>query len=189
VNPDFASLPSNLPVPVDDGACNHLQGLELPNLPLSSTSGDLVNLRDTPGLVVLFVYPLTGRPGVPLPEGWDAIPGARDCTPEACGFRDHYGEFHSLGATVFGLSTQSTNYQQEVRQRLQLQFDLLSDETGAFAEALRLPTFRVGDMRLLKRLTLICRTNRVEDVFYPVFPPGRHATEIIGFLHAAGAKH
>jgi len=130
----FNQLPANLPVPADDGACAHLPGQRLPDLSLLSTSGHDMNLRQRPGLIVLYAYPMTGRPGVPLPAGWDEIPGARGCTPESCSFRDHHAEIGRLGAEVFGLSTQSTDYQREARERLGLPFHLLSDEAFAFTD-------------------------------------------------------
>jgi peroxiredoxin len=147
-----------------------------------STSGNQVNLRQRPGLTVLYAYPLTGHPGVPLPPGWDEIPGARGCTPESCSFRDLHGEIRRLGAEVFGLSTQSTAYQREVRQRLHLPFDLLSDEAFAFTNALALPTFTVASMRLLKRATLISSCGVVQRVFYPIFPPDRHSNDVVSYL-------
>lgn len=178
----LTELPEDLPVPVDDGACDHLVGLQLPNLFLPSTSGALINLHQRHGLTVVYIYPLTGRPEVPLPPGWNEIPGARGCTPEACGFRDHYLELRELGVEVFGLSTQSTNYQCEVRERLKLPFDLLSDENFAFTDALRLPTFTVGSLRLLKRSTLICDDRMIRHVFYPIFPPDQHAASVLTYL-------
>ena len=181
-DPSFTQLPANLPVPRDDGACGHLLGQCLPDIPLPSTSGLAVNLRQRKGLVVIYVYPLTGRPGVALPDGWDAIPGARGCTPESCGFRDHYREIQQAGAEVFGLSTQSTDYQSEVRDRLRLPFDLLSDERFAFTDALNLPTFEAASLRLLRRLTLIAVEGVIEHVFYPIFPPDQHAGEVVAYL-------
>ena len=178
----FTQLPANLPVPKDDGACAHLCGQHLPDVFLVSTSGEPINLRRLPGLVVLYAYPLTGRPGVPLPPGWDEIPGARGCTPESCSFRDRHAEIRELGAEVFGFSTQSTEYQREVRERLHLSFDLLSDEAFAFADALSLPTFTVKSMRLLRRLTLISLAGVIEHVFYPIFPPDRHPNDVVSFL-------
>lgn len=180
----FTQLHANLPIPEDDGACAHLRGQYLPDLFVLSTSGDYINLRHRPGLIVLYAYPLTGRPGVPLPVGWDAIPGARGCTPEACSFRDHHAEIRQLGAEVFGLSTQSTAYQREVRERLDLSFDILSDEAFAFVDALSLPTFTTGSMRLLRRLTLIVFHGAIEHVFYPIFPPDKHAMDVISYLTA-----
>jgi len=178
----FTQLPADLPVPVDDRACKHLRGKALPDLALRSTSGKQINLRRLAGLTIVYAYPMTGRPGVPLPEGWDAIPGARGCTPESCGFRDLHGEIRQLSAEVFGLSTQSNDYQREVHGRLGLPFDLLSDEGFAFTNALALPTFTVNGVRLLKRLTLVCQSSVIEHVFYPVFPPDGHAAEVVAYL-------
>ncbi len=124
---------------------------------------------------------------MPLPPGWDEIPGARGCTPESCGFRDHHAEILELGAEVFGLSSQSTDYQREVRERLHLPFDLFSDETFAFSDALSLPTFTVGSTRLLRRVTLICRSGTIERVFYPIFPPDQHAAEVVAWLRSGNA--
>jgi peroxiredoxin len=141
-----------------------------------------VDLAAIPGRFVLYVYPMTGRPGVPLPEGWDAIPGARGCTPQSCGFRDHYAELQSLHTGVFGLSVQTTEYQREARERLHLPFQLLSDSALRLKRLLRLPTFTAGGMELYKRLTLIVENGRIVKVFYPVFPPDRNAEEIIAWL-------
>ena len=182
---DFTQLPPNLPEPRDDGAASHLPGMAMPAVELASTSGRLVNVGELPGRAVLFCYPMTGRPGAALPEGWDAIPGARGCTPEACGFRDRATEWERLGVTVFGVSTQSTADQREARQRLRLPFELLSDEQFKLTTALRLPTFDVAGRRLLKRLTLVVFERRIEKVFYPIFPPDRHAGEVLAYLSSA----
>src|SRR5690242_12823756 len=128
-------LPRDLPVPVDDGACNHLPGLRLPSVPLPSTAGGVVDLAALPGQTVVYCYPRTGRPDEDPPPGWNAIPGARGCTPESCAFRDHYRELQALGAAVFGLSTQDTDYQREAVARLHLPFALLSDASLAFTHA------------------------------------------------------
>ena len=181
-------LPEDLPVPTDDGAADHLPGIQIPSVSLSSTSGETVDLSALPGRTVVYCYPMTGRPGSDLPSGWDEIPGARGCTPQSCSFRDHHAELRTLGARVFGLSTQDTEYQREATQRLHLPFALLSDEELAFADTLRLPTFEVEDMVLLKRLTLIIRDGRIEKVFYPVFPPDRSAQDVVGWLEASGRK-
>src|SRR6266581_368986 len=154
------------PVPVDDGACNHLRGMRIPSVALRSTAGHSVDLAAAHGTTVVYVYPHTGRPDEPTPKEWDLIPGARGCTPESCAFRDHHAELRQLGAEVFGLSTQGTDYQREVRERLHLPFDLLSDEAFAFTDALGLPTFTADSRRLIKRLTLICRSGEIEHVFY-----------------------
>jgi peroxiredoxin len=184
----FTQLPANLPVPVDDGACAHMPGRLLPDLFLPSTSGQHINLRQRPGLIVLYSYPMTGRPGNPLPMGWDEIPGARGCTPESCAFRDHHPEIRQLGAEVFGLSTQSSNYQREAHERLHLSFDLLSDEAFAFTEALSLPTFSIASMRLLRRVTLISLAGIIEHVFYPIFPPDRHPADVVSYLKTRHAQ-
>jgi peroxiredoxin len=179
---DLFSLPSDLPVPIDDGACEHLTGMSLPSLPLLATDGSLVDLAARPGRSVVYIYPRTGRPDRPLPTGWNEIPGARGCTPQSCAYRDRAAELATLGARVFGLSTQDSAYQQEAVERLHLPFPLLSDERLAFAGALRLPTFSVDDMTLIRRLTLVIRDGEIETVFYPVFPPDADAEHVAAWL-------
>jgi peroxiredoxin len=153
---------------------------------IGATSGVMVNPATLRGTQIIYCYPMTGRPGIPLPDGWDAIPGARGCTPQSCAFRDHHAELQALGADVYGLSTQTTDYQYEAAGRLHLPFPLLSDATGEFADALRLPTMQVGGQRLIRRLTLIVRDARIVKVFYPVFPPDRNAAEVVLWLRANG---
>jgi peroxiredoxin len=178
-------LPKDLPVPVDDGACAHLTGERLPAVSLLSTSGRTVDLAALRGRTVIYCYPRTGRPDQELPTGWNAIPGARGCTPQSCAFRDHYQELRGMGVTeVFGLSTQVSDYQREAVTRLHLPFELLSDEKLAFAKALRLPTFEVDGMTLIKRLTLIALDDVIEKVFYPVFPPDQNADDVMRWLGA-----
>ncbi|TAN27185.1 MAG: peroxiredoxin [Castellaniella sp.] len=176
-------LPSGLPIPEDDGAADHLQGQALPPLVLPSTAGRDVDLSHI-GTCVLYAYPMTGQPGVALPDGWDSIPGARGCTPQSCGFRDHYEQLQVLGYGVFGLSTQSSDYQREARDRLHLPFQLLSDSSLALKHALNLPTFRVAGMELFKRLTLIVIGGCISKVFYPVFPPDQNADEVLFWIGA-----
>ena len=181
----FEQLPADLPVPEDDGAADHLIGRPMPSLALPATSGGSVDLtRATSPRVVVYAYPKTGRPGVALPDGWDLIPGARGCTPESCDFRDHHGELAALRAEVFGLSSQGTEYQAEAAERLHLPFALLCDERFELADALRLPTFTVDGERLYRRLTLLLRAGRIEHVFYPVFPPDKHAQQVLAWLRA-----
>jgi peroxiredoxin len=181
--PNLNELPPNLPKPVDDGGARHLKGMALPDLALPSTANRPVNLSKVSApRVVIYCYPMTGRPDRTLPAGWNDIPGARGCTPETCGFRDHHKDLAKLHAEVFGVSTQTTDYQQEMVKRLEVPFEVLSDEHFAFTRALRLPTFAVEGMTLIKRLTLIARNGRIEQVFYPVFPPDKHAEEIIAWL-------
>ena len=182
---DPSVLPPDLPVPIDDGACDHLMGVNLPDLDLPSTSGSLVNLRRLPGRSVVFCYPRTGRPGEDPPAGWDQIPGARGCTPESCGFRDNFPALQGLDVSVYGLSTQDTGYQREVVDRLHLPYEVLSDHDLRFATALRLPMFQIAGMTLIKRLTLVVDAGAVARVFYPVFPPDGHASEVVATLSGA----
>jgi len=178
-------LPTDLPVPVDDGACDHLRGMSLPSVPLMSTEGQIVDCSRLRGWTFVYCYPRTGRPDQEIPKGWNDIPGARGCTPQSCAFRDHYRELEALRARVFGLSTQTTDYQQEAVARLRLPFPLLSDERLAFARALRLPTFEVESMVLIKRLTLAILDGRIRQVFYPVFPPDKDAERVLAWLPGA----
>lgn len=176
-------LPANLPVPVDDGAAAHLPGRLMPKVSLRSTGDRMVDLSALPAPTsVLYCYPRTGVPGEPLPEGWDAIPGARGCTPQTCSFRDTFTEFAQSGTEIFGLSTQAPDYQRELATRLHLPFEILSDAEFAFCNALALPTFEVDTVRLIKRLTLIVRQGRIAHVFYPVFPPNESASQVLRWL-------
>jgi peroxiredoxin len=179
----FMTLPANLPAPKDDGAAAHLPGMRVPAITLMSTSNHRVNLADLAlRRTVIYCYPRTGAPGQPVPKRWDDIPGARGCTPESCGFRDHYHALQALQVRVFGLSTQTTEYQREAVERLHLPFEILSDADFAFTNALRLPTFEFEGVRLLKRLTLVLSKGKIEKVFYPIFPPDKHAEEVIAWL-------
>jgi peroxiredoxin len=174
---DYLELPADLPVPEDDRAAEHLPGRAMPQLTLGTTDAGTVT--------VLYLYPMTGRPGVALPEGWDEIPGARGCTPESCGFRDHHAELREAGAqAVYGLSSQSTEYQREAARRLALPFALVSDPGLALGQALALPTFVVDGERLYRRLTMIVTDGVIEHVFYPVFPPDLHASQVLAWLRA-----
>ena len=176
-------LPDDLPVPVDDGAARHLTGMALPDVTLAATDGARVNLSRLSGRTVIYIYPRTGRPGQALPTGWNAIPGARGCTPQSCSFRDHFDELRSLGVRqLYGLSTQESDYQREAVERLHLPFAILSDADLALQRALNLPTFDVDGMVLLKRMALVIDDGRISKVFYPVFPPDRSAEEVIAWL-------
>ena len=180
---DLYSVPPNLPVPVDDGACAHLIGASVPAIGLPSTAGSMVRLDQSPTRwTVVYAYPRTGVPGKDSPPGWDAIPGARGCTPQNCAFRDHYAELRALGASVYGLSTQSTEYQQEMATRLHMPFPILSDEGLALTRALRLPTFEYSGETLLKRFSLVLEEGRIAHVIYPVFPSNADAPAVVSWL-------
>jgi peroxiredoxin len=182
---DLHALPPDLPAPVDDGAADGLPGRRLPALALPSTLGgelDLAQAAAAAGTLVLYVYPRTGTPGEPLPEGWDAIPGARGCTPQSCAFRDHRAELRALGADVIGLSAQPREEQQAFAAREHIPFPLLSDPRLRLAQALELPTFEAGGMRLYKRITLVAEAAEVVEAFYPVFPPDRNAADVVAWL-------
>jgi len=182
---NLLELPSDLPVPVDDGGARHLTGMKLPDFALPATDGRAVNLMRLEGRTVVYVYPRTGEPGKPSPDGWDAIPGARGCTPQSCGFRDHFTEIERLGvAHLYGLSTQDTDYQREAAERLHLPFAILSDLELRLTRALKLPTFEVHGMVLLKRMAWIIDDGVMTHVFYPVFPPDKNAEEVIAWLEA-----
>lgn len=181
-NNNYYEIPNDLPVPHDDGACDHLEGKRIPSVELNSTLGNVVDPSKIKGKLVLYFYPLTGKPGVSLPNGWDQIPGARGCTPQACSFRDHFKELQELNVQVFGVSTQSLEYQQEVVERLHLPFPLLSDSNLILSDSLNLPLFEVDSMSLNKRVTLIIQDVVIEKVFYPVFPSDKNPDEVIEWL-------
>ena len=174
---DVYSLPPNLPVPEDDGAADHLVGMELPDLVLDSSQGP-VNVRD---FTVIYVYPRSGRPGRPLLPGWDETPGARGCTPQSCAFRDRYPE---LGLPVAGLSAQTLDDQVEFAERNRMPFPVIADPERKLGAALGLPTFDIAELTLYKRITLVAEDARIVKVFYPVFPPDANAGEVLAWLRS-----
>ena len=183
-DPQF--LPPGIPAPQDDGGARHLAGMMLPHIALPATAGPAVNLSKLKGRTVVYIYPRTGVPGVDAPPGWDDIPGARGCTPQSCGFRDHFGELKRLGvAQLYGLSSQDSAYQLEAATRLHLPFAILSDEKLALTKALKLPAFTTSGMTLLKRMALVIDDGVIGKAFYPVFPPDKNAEEVIAWLQAS----
>ena len=182
------ALPENLPPPTDDGACDHLPGSRVPSIRLASTRGGVVDLAEVARhSVVFFFYPRTGEPGKAAGPEWDAIPGARGCTPQSCGFRDLHREFTNLGVSVFGVSTQETDYQREFVARNHVPFELLSDRDLVLTRALRLPTFeypveRGGPTTLIKRMAWFVERGSIERIWYPVFPPDRNAETVLAWL-------
>ena len=180
VSRDYTSLPDDLPVPVDDGAADGLVGKPLPDL-----------VPDVaPGLLVAYVYPMTGTPGQALPAGWDDIPGARGCTPQSCAYRNALADFERLGAAVVGISAQTAAEQAEFAAREHIPFPLLSDDGLHLGALLGLPTFRAEGRTFYRRLTFVAVEGRIVKVFYPVFPPDRDAGEVLAWLgdHAAGSE-
>ncbi|MES2498981.1 MAG: peroxiredoxin [Pseudomonadota bacterium] len=179
---NLAELPNDLPVPFNDGAASHLTGQYLPDIQLTATNGEIVRLNQLKAKYVIYIYPMTGQPNIALPDGWDNIPGARGCTPQSCSFRDHADELEKLDSKIFGLSSQKTQYQSEVKNRLHLPFELLSDDSFLLKETLGLPTFHAGNIELYKRLTMIIEHGQIIKTFYPVFPPDKNADDVIAWL-------
>ncbi len=180
---DLLSLPKDLPVPNDDGACSHLQGMVVPAIQLRTTANRTIDLKvesQTPA--VIFFYPRTGEPSKPAPPDWDLIPGARGCTPQSCGFRDIHSEFIKLGFKVFGGSSQTTEYQEEFVRRNHIPFEIVSDENFDLTNALKLPTFSYNGMKLIKRLAMILNDGRIQHVFYPIFPPDKNADTVLNWI-------
>lgn len=200
---DYTTLPAGLPVPEDDGAADHLPGAALPSLPLPASAeaeavpaarreelrarGELDLAPLAASTLVVYVYPRTGVPGVPLPDGWDDIPGARGCTPQSCAYREALAEFSSLGARVVGLSAQPREEQTRFARREHIPFPLLSDPRLRLARALGLPTFEAGGVELYRRLTFVAEAGLVVKAFYPVFPPDRDAAEVLEWLRGRAA--
>lgn len=175
----FLDLPDNLPEPIDDGAADHLLGMKIPNIFLKSTNGSIVNLAELMGKTVIFCYPMTGVPGVALPEGWDEIPGARGCTPQVCSYRDKFSILESLSTNIFGVSTQNSEYQKELHNRLELSYEILSDAELKFQGRLNLPVFNIENKVLLKRITLIIKEGIISKVHYPVFPSNKDVDWVV----------
>jgi peroxiredoxin len=182
------SLPPDLPVPVDDGACDHLAGAAVPELVLDSSQGPVHLSELGAPLGVLYVYPRTGRPDRPVPDGWDAVPGARGCTPQSCAFRDHRDELARLGASLAGLSAQTLDEQVEVAERLALPYPVIADPELRLAASLRLPTFEFEGTTLYKRVTLVLEQGRIAKAFYPVFPPDRNPGDVVAWLRERGSS-
>jgi peroxiredoxin (alkyl hydroperoxide reductase subunit C) len=184
---DFLNVDwSKIPEPKLDFNLEHLNQSIVPDLKLNSTDDTIVSLSNLRGITVIYVYPMTGVPGKELPEGWDEIPGARGCTPQSCSFRDNFSKLKKLGVNnIFGLSTQSTEYQKELATRLHLPYPILSDEKLEFSKTLKLPMFKVLKMNLLKRITLILKDNKIIKYFYPIFPPTKNIEDVINFFETS----
>ncbi|MDP2902409.1 MAG: peroxiredoxin [Methylovulum sp.] len=176
------SIPEDLPIPSNDGACDHLENMLMPNVSLWSADGKEINLSRLSGWNVIFCYPMTGRPGISIPEGWVQIPGAAGCTPQVCSYRENHSELKRNGVNIYGISTQTSEAQKEASNRLGLPYPLLSDAGHAFSSALKLPLFEVGGLKLIKRLTLILNNGEIKKCFYPVFPPDKNVVDVLAWL-------
>ncbi|KAF2139818.1 uncharacterized protein K452DRAFT_231245 [Aplosporella prunicola CBS 121167] len=185
--PEGEKLPPNLPNPRDDGACDHLKIGEpkVSSIALTSTSEETVDLSSLPGVTVLFCYARMGALGEHICKAWDAIPGARGCTPQACSFRDAVADLQGKGVNrIFGLSTQSTEQQRALRERLGLPYALLSDKGSAFIERMRLPVFTWGKVKLLKRVMMLLVDGDIVWVHYLVFPADESANAVVAYLES-----
>jgi peroxiredoxin len=180
----YLDMPDNLPIPQDDGAADHLVGTKIASVMLKATDGSQVDLSKLSGTSVVFIYPMTGVPGVALPDGWDDIPGARGCTPQACSYRDNYSELKKHVDNLFGLSVQSSEYQKELKDRVELPYEILSDSDFKFANSLKLPTFEANSMKLLKRLTMIIKDGVIINKHYPVFPSNKDVNWVLNSFSA-----
>jgi peroxiredoxin len=181
---DLNKIPDGLPIPQDDGACNHLKDTLLPDINLKTTLDRMINLNEiTQKPTIIFFYPRTGEPNKPAPADWDLIPGARGCTPQSCGFRDFYLEFQKLGYQVFGLSSQGSDYQKEFVERNHVPFEILSDSNFELTNQLNLPTFTYNGTPLIKRMAWVVVNSKIEQVFYPVFPPNENASVVLKWLN------
>ena len=176
------SMPDDLPVPMDDGACEHLENRLMPDVSLWSTDDQEINVSQLSGWNVIFCYPMTGRPGFTIPEGWAQIPGAAGCTPQVCSYRDNLAAFKRMGVGIYGVSTQATELQKEAVNRLELTYPLLSDADFSLASALKLPMFEIESLKLIKRLTLILNNGEIKKCFYPVYPPDKNVAQVMDWL-------
>jgi peroxiredoxin len=173
---------ANLPIPLDDGACEHLENRPMPDISLCSVNDQKINVSRIPGWSVIFCYPMTGGPGISIPEGWVQIPGAAGCTSQTCSFRDNYTELKRHNVSVYGISTQVSETQKEAVIRLNLPYPLLSDSDHSLSSALKLPLLEVDCLKLIKRLTLILEDGVIKKCFYPVFPPDKNVVNVLAWL-------
>jgi len=178
----LTSLPDDLPQPEDDGKAKHLEGMDIPLVSLESTNGEFSTKTFQKGNYILFCYPMTGKPDIELPKGWNDIPGARGCTPENLVFKQLYLDFKDLNVTIYGISTQSIDDQNEMAQRLQIPFEVISDENHLLTKALNLPTMSVENILMIKRITLVIQDGTIKKVFYPVFPPNKHPNDVLQWV-------
>ena len=180
---NLSVLPKDLPVPIDDGKCNHLVNKTIPDIFLPTQNGNMLKLnRSDTFRLIIYCYPMTGRPDKVLPENWNSIPGARGCTPQTCSFRDNYDDFIKLNSIPIGLSTQSIEDIREMTMRLSIPYDVVSDEKMTFIKLMKLPTFKINNKTYIKRITMIVEKSIIKHIFYPVFPPDLHVKDVIQWL-------
>lgn len=179
---NLTQLPDNLPVPIDDGACDHLEGMNFPSLLLRTTTDREVDLSQGKGVVIVFFYPMIGDPDSPPMADWNEIPGARGCTPQSCSYRDNFDQLTELGATVYGASSQAIEEQRAAVVRLSLPFELLNDSGFKLTDSLELPAFDYRNNKMIRRVTLIVIDGVIRKVFYPVFPPDQNVDNVIAWL-------
>ena len=180
---NLSIFPKDLPIPLDDGKCDHLLNSKIPNISLPNQDGNELKLhRNDTFRIILYCYPMTGSPSKKLPKNWNKIPGARGCTPQNCSIRDFNDDLLSLNAIPIGITTQNIQDIKEMTLRLKIPHDILSDENHKFIKILNLPTFQVEKKTYMKRMTMIIENSIIKHVFYPVFPPDLHVKEIIKWL-------
>lgn len=172
-------------VPADDGACQHLFGLELPDICLKSARGNDVFLRELRGISVFYIFPMSGEDDTLFPVGWDLIPGTSGCSAQSCSFSQNKLHFDDIGATVFGVSSQSPSYLATEINRLELSVDLLSDENKSLQSHLGLPIYsEYTDGRFFfKRVTIVTIGGVIKKVFYPISAPEENAQAVLEWLH------
>jgi len=174
---------SNTSIPENYSDMNTLKNNNFPNISLPNQDGNLLNLdRLDTFRMVLYFYPMTGRPDKPLPDNWNNIPGAKGCTIQTCLFRDSYDEIISLNAVPIGISTQSVDDNKEMTNRLKIPYDILSDEKLELSDELNIPTFSVESKIFLKRITLIVEKKIIKKVFYPINDINKHIEEVLKWL-------
>ena len=174
---------SNTSIPENEDDMNTLKNKNFPNISLPNQDGNLLNLNRLDTFrMVLYFYPMTGRPDRPLPDNWNNIPGAKGCTIQTCSFRDNYDEIISLNAVPIGISSQSIDDNKEMTSRLKVPYDVLSDEKLELSNELNIPTFSVNSKFFLKRITLIVEKKIIKKVFYPVNDINKHIEEVLKWL-------
>jgi peroxiredoxin Q/BCP len=96
-------------------------GAKAPAFSAQDQHEQTVSLADQKGKwTVLYFYPRDNTPG---------------CTKEACSFRDRNPEIAALGATILGVSTDSTKSHAKFRDAYELPFSLLADTDHKIADA------------------------------------------------------